>query len=100
MLRHVLLLKLKESAGPDARTDLVDGFRRLTAEIPNVAAATFGPALGLKGSSGVPADFAVLLDFATPEDFAAYIADPRHQAFVRDVLAPVREAGWSAQIAL
>jgi len=100
MLRHVLLLKLKEGVSRDDIAALDAAFRALIAEIPAVAQGSVGPALGLPGSSGVPADFAVTLDFQTPADFQAYIADPRHRQFVERDLAPLRETGWSAQIAL
>ena len=100
MLRHVLLLKLKEGVRPE-QIDAIDaGLRRLMAQIPAVAQGRFGRALGLPGSSGEAADYAIALDFESPADFQAYIQDPRHQAFVRETLAPVRLAAWSAQIAL
>ena len=100
MLRHVLLLKLKEGVGTDEIKALDAAFRHLIAEIPAVAEGHVGPALRLPGSSGLPADYAVTLDFLTPADFSAYIADPRHQKFVRETLSPLRESGWSAQIEL
>ena len=100
MLRHVLLLKFKDGIGPEQVKTLDTAFRQLLSEIPAVAAAKVGPALGLRGSSGTPADYAITLDFRTPDDFAAYITDPRHQRFVKESLSPLRESAWSAQIAL
>ena len=100
MLRHVLLLKFKEGVGPSEIAALDTAFRDLIADIPAVSQGHVGPKLGLKGSSGVPADYAVTLDFRSPDDFAAFIEDPRDQKFVREILSPLREAGWSAQIEL
>ncbi len=100
MLRHVLLLKLKEGVRPEDVAALDTAFRRLLDEIPAVAAGCVGPALRLPGSSGLPADYAVTLDFRTPADFTSYIEDPRHRRFVQDTLSPLREAAWSAQFEL
>ncbi len=100
MLRHVLLLKFKDGVGADQVKALDTAFRQLLAEIPAVSAARVGAALGLPGSSGTPADYAITLDFRTPDDFAAYISDPDHQQFVKERLSPLRESAWSAQIEL
>jgi hypothetical protein len=100
MLRHVLLLKLKEGVSATEVAALDQAFRRLIAEIPAVAEGRVGTAMHLPGSSGQAADYAVTLDFRHPADFAAYIQDPRHQSFVREVLGPLRETAWSAQIEL
>ncbi len=100
MLRHVLLLRFKDGVAPNEIAALDSAFRALIREIPAVAEGHVGTKLGLPGSSGVPADYAVTLDFRSPDDFTAYIEDPRHQKFVREILSPLREAGWSAQIEL
>ncbi len=100
MLRHVLLLKLKEGVRPEEVAALDTAFRHMLAEIPAVASGRVGPALRLPGSSGQPADYAVTLDFRTSADFTAYIADPRHRRFVQETLSPLRETAWSAQFEL
>jgi hypothetical protein len=100
MLRHVLLLKLRQGVRPEDVTALDAAFRQLLREIPAVADGHVGKALGLPGSSGIAADYAVTLDFRSPADFTAYIEDPRHRKFVEETLSPLREAGWSAQIEL
>lgn len=100
MLRHVLLLKLKESVSAEQLGALDRAFRQLIAQIPAVAEGRVGPALHLPGSSGQSADYAVTLDFRSPADFTAYIEDPRHRSFVQEVLSPLRDSAWSAQIEL
>lgn len=100
MLRHVLLLTFKDGVRPEDVRALDTAFRDLLAKIPAVVAGRVGPALRLPGSSGVPADYAVTLDFLSPDDFTAYIEDPRHQKFVQETLSPLRQAAWSAQIEL
>ncbi len=100
MIRHVLLLKFKEGVRSEEVAALDAAFRQLLREIPAVADGHVGTALRLPGSSGVPADYAVSLDFRSPADFTAYIEDPRHRKFVQETLSPLREAGWSAQIEL
>ena len=99
MVRHVLLLKLHDGVGAQDLAALDASFHQLLAGFPAVE-GRLGRALYLPGSSGQSADYAVTLDFKGPEDFAAYIHDPRHQSFVQEVLSPLREASWSAQIEL
>lgn len=98
MIRHILLVQLRPDVTPAEMAQLQEGLGSLLATLPQVRRATHGPALGLPGSSAAPADYAIALDFETPEDFQAYIQDPRHQAFVKERLVPLRTGGMSAQI--
>ncbi len=98
MIRHYLLLTLREDARPEDLQAITEGFAALREVIPEIAALTQGPALGLPGSSAQPADYAVALDFASEADFQRYIDHPAHREFVRTRIAPLRTGGMSAQI--
>jgi Stress responsive A/B Barrel Domain len=46
-----------------------------------------GPDLAFRGGNG---DYALVAEFADQAAWTAYQADPRHQAFVRDVVTPIQ----------
>ena len=100
MVRHMLLLRVQPGTPPAQLETLAEEFTKLCRSLPAVAACRCGPALNLPGSSAEPVDFAICLDFATPEDFDSYVHDPRHIAFVREWIAPLRLSSYSAQISL
>lgn len=100
MIRHVLLLTLRPDASPAELGAIADGFDRLAREIAEIRGMRHGKALQLPGSSALPADYAVMIDFDDPDAFARYIDHPLHRAFVRSVLQGVRTGGMSAQISI
>ncbi len=100
MVRHILLMTLRQDATAQELAALSAGFDSLARDIPEIAALQHGAALKLPGSSALGADYAVILDAADEAAFARYIAHPLHQEFVRGVIAPLRTGAMSAQIRL
>ncbi|MDA8346732.1 MAG: Dabb family protein [Thermaerobacter sp.] len=98
MIRHLLLLTLRDDVTQEDLEGISAGFDALAREIPEIAGLQHGAALQLPGSSAQPADYAVALDFENEEAFARYIDHPIHREFVRTRLLPVRTGGMSAQI--
>ena len=89
MIRHVVMFKWKDGTTREQVQTAGDRLGRLPGQIPEIAAYSFGPDLGLSdGASG----FAVVADFATVEDWRAYLAHPAHLRVVEEAVAPIRES--------
>jgi len=89
MIRHVVMFKWRDGTTAEQIQAVGDRLGRLPAEVPEIAAYSFGPDLGLSdGASG----FAVVADFATVEDWRSYLAHPAHLRVVEEAVAPIRES--------
>ena len=97
MLRHVVLFKWKDGITTEQTQAVVDRLGRLPGQIPQIAAYSLGPDAGL--SEGA-ADFAVVADFASVEDWRAYLEHPEHLRVVEEAVAPVRESRVVVQFEL
>jgi Stress responsive A/B Barrel Domain len=94
MLRHVAVFRWKDGTTDDAIQAVAEALGRLPEQIPTIAAYRFGPDLGLTDGS---ADFAVVADFASVEDWRAYTHHPAHQKLIEDFILPIRESRVVAQ---
>ena len=86
MIRHVALFHFV----PGTSTADIDAIDRALAELPDtideIVEYRFGRDLEwLPGN----ADYVVVADFASRDDWASYLAHPHHVAVVEDVIAPV-----------
>ena len=97
MLRHVVMIKLKQDAPADAAEGLREGLSRLPGKIPEIQAYAFGPDLGLREGNF---DFCLVADFLDAEAFARYVVHPDHQRFVSERLTPVAETRIAVQFDL
>lgn len=81
MLIHCLTLKFKESA----TTADVEAFREALSGLSNQVGVPIvtrqGPDLGERPTN---ADYAVVTEFETPDDFRTYLVHPAHLAVPRD----------------
>jgi|HigsolmetaAR206D_1030411.scaffolds.fasta_scaffold40175_2 hypothetical protein len=85
MIRHVVLFRFTpETTAADVEA-IADALRELPAAIPEIAAYRFGTDLGINEGN---ADFAVVADFASTEDYLTYRDHPRHQAVIKEHIAP------------
>ncbi len=86
MIRHIVLIRLNESATPA-------GVERIRAELAGLTCAgrtsfTMGPDLGLRPGN---MDVAIVADFEDAAAYAAYDCDPDHDRVRRELIAPVAE---------
>lgn len=88
MIRHIVLVKWKKDATDLEKTKMIEGTRRLGTLIPQVRAMTSGEGLGMIPGS---ADFGMIADFETPQDWADYREHPEHVRFVENTFAAVGE---------
>lgn len=86
-LRHVVMLKFKESATSDQIKKVEDAFRDLKQKIPQIASLEWGtnnsPEKHDKGFT-----HCFVLTFTSDKDRAVYLPHPDHKAF-GNVLGPV-----------
>ncbi|MEI8213919.1 MAG: Dabb family protein [Planctomycetota bacterium] len=86
MLRHVVLFKFKDTSSKADVEKIVDKFRGLKKEIPEIAAFEYGTNNSPEGlSDGFTHLFFVT--FKTEDDRSVYLPHPAHKAFV-EVLKP------------
>ncbi len=84
-LRHVVLLTFAETASVRDREAARDALRTLPAEIPEIEAYSVGLDAGLSAGN---ATMAIVADFASEGDFAAYVAHDAHQRVISERIAP------------
>ena len=91
MIRHVVLLHWKQDTPDTAIAKVTAGLAELIPQIDEIQHCSFGPDLGLYGNN---ADYALVTDFATADDFRSYVDDPAHQSLLKHVTGPIL-ASWS-----
>ena len=89
MIRHAVLFKWKAGTTREQVQALAAGLARLPAEIPEIADYRFGADLGLAEGN---ADFAIIADFASVEDWRAYSRHPAHLRLIEEHIVPIRES--------
>jgi hypothetical protein len=86
LLRHVVLFKFKDSSSPEDVQRVVDAFRKLPQEIPQIASFEFGVNNSPENlNDGFTHSF--LVTFRSAADRDIYLPHAAHRAFV-EVLKP------------
>jgi len=94
MIRHAGLFKWKDGTTPEEVRAVVDGLGGLPGAIPEITGFRFGPDLGLTEGA---ADFAVVADFASVEDWRLYSKHPAHLRVIEEAIVPIRESRMAMQ---
>jgi hypothetical protein len=97
MIRHVVLLNWAEGVSEAALEAVTDALGALPAKIPQIRSYRFGPDLGFTDQT---ADFVLVADFDTEEDFHDYVVHPAHVDLMKNVTGPIIESYGSAQFRL
>ncbi len=85
-LRHVVMFKFKDDSSEADVQKVVDAFRQLPSQIPQIASFEYGTNNSPEGlADGFTHCF--LVTFKSEADREAYLPHPKHKAFV-DVLKP------------
>jgi hypothetical protein len=95
MLRHVVLMKLREDATPLQRAEVVRRLAAMKDEIPELKELTVGPAAFPGGY-----EIGLIADVEDAEAFARYVPHPVHQAVIDDLLTPLMTDVATIQIDL
>ena len=96
-LMHVALFTWQEDTDPGHGELLARELRSLAADLSQILFYRCGPDLDLYAAS---CDFAVVSVVGSAEDLAAYLAHPRHQQVVEELVSPVLRHRVTSQIAL
>ena len=92
MIRSVSLISFEEGTDQGQRDAVLAAYRKLPALIPGIVSFEVGLDQGLlQGNAGI----AVIVGFASREDFVAYSTHQAHTDVVFPVCGPVM-AGWSS----
>lgn len=85
MLRHVALFRWTADTTADDVTAIAEGLAGLPSAIPGIRDFRFGPDAGINAKT---ADFAVVADFDSADDYIVYRDHPAHRAFITDLIEP------------
>jgi len=94
VIRHVVVFRWTEDASPESITAVAEALGGLPAVIPSIRRYEFGADLGLLPGR---ADFALVAEFDTEEDYLSYADHSDHRAVIEDVIDPIRASTVSVQ---
>ena len=78
MIRHCVMLRLRDDHDRDALMDVIANLEKLTGQLENCSGFCAGPNRDYEGKSpSYP--FGFTMDFASPEALSVYANDPRHE---------------------
>ncbi len=83
-VRHVVHIRLEPTLDLAVRDALEASLQRLVREHPHALTGSLHRDLGRRPQAPVSATWMVVLDFASMDDFEAYLAHPLHQDFLAD----------------
>ena len=85
MIRHIVLLKLKEETTVEALENIKTVLATMPSKISEIAGYSFGQDLAVSDNT---ADLAIVADFDGVEEFKAYSKHPHHVDAVKNVIKP------------
>lgn len=93
-VRHVVLFTWNQGATAQQVQDLEAALQRLPGLIPQIVDYRFGADLGINQGT---ADFAVVADFASMQDYLAYRDHPDHKQLISDYVTPIVASRMAVQ---
>ena len=85
MIRHYVAMKLKPEFGESEADELARRLTDLGGVIPIATSCVAERDIGVRENN---ADVILAVEFASAEDFQAYLVHPAHQAIVADYVTP------------
>ncbi|MGH9026800.1 MAG: Dabb family protein [Acidimicrobiia bacterium] len=85
-LRHVVCFRWEDAATDEAKEAVRSGLAALPGRIPEILSYQVGHDTGIRDTSW---DMAVVAEFASSDDFLAYVAHPDHQAVIDERVTPI-----------
>jgi hypothetical protein len=95
VVRHIVVFKWKPDVTGEAVQALADGLAALPGQVPEIAAYTFGPDLGLADDHP---DYGLVADFADVDAYRRYAQHPAHRRLLDDLLKPILGSRHAVQI--
>ncbi len=87
--RHVMLMTFKDTATDEQIDAALTALGTMPALVPGILRYQFG--LDLEIMEGNP-DLALIADFASEDDWRAYLSHPDHEAMAAKAIAPIKGA--------
>ena len=94
MVTHIVIFTWVAGTATEQVASLGQALDRLAAELSDLVTMRHGPDLCFREGNG---DYALVATFADRAGWDAYQADPRHKAFVRDVVTPIQASRLTIQ---
>lgn len=94
MFRHVVLIRWNPDATTQQKEAAIEGLRSLPAQIPQIRRYLIGHDAGVDDGN---AEFAIVADFDTADDYRAYRDHPSHVAVIETLLRPIIGGRTAAQ---
>ena len=85
--RHVMMMRFKEGTTPEQERSALAGLGTMPDLVPGILRYEFGLDLGINPENP---DLILVADFASEEDWRAYLTHPEHTAMAESVIAPVK----------
>ena len=86
MVRQMVLMRWTDDATEQEKQEMIDALLGLKGKIDVIRDMRLGTDLGVRPENF---DFAVSVDFDTPEDYLYYREHPAHMEVVRELIQPV-----------
>lgn len=93
-VRHVVVFTWREGVTPEQVESVAAALRRLPEVIEQIRDYRLGPDLGVNEGN---ADFVVVADFASLDDYLTYRDHPAHRAVVTETILPLLAARSAVQ---
>jgi stress responsive alpha/beta barrel protein len=94
MIRHVVVFTWLAEATDEQKRHASDQVATLPSQMTGLRAYHFGPDAGLVSGS---ADFAIVADFDSADDYEAYRTHPAHIAVIERAIRPITLQRLAAQ---
>ena len=94
MIRHVAIFNWTDNASTAEIAAFAAGLSAMPDNVPGILRYEHGDDLQLSDRT---ADYVVVADFATVEDYRAYSSHPYHLAFIADLLRPITASATRVQ---
>lgn len=94
MVTHVVIFSWKSETTKAQIEELRNALDRLADDLADLATITHGADLCFREGNG---DYALVATFADEGAWRIYQADPRHKAFVNDMVTPIQASRLTIQ---
>lgn len=85
MIRHVAVFRFKDTVTDSLIDEIDEALGALPSIIPEIISFSSGRNAHVTDGAW---DYAVVSDFASPEDYLVYATNPRHMDIVKNVVGP------------
>lgn len=92
--RHVVMFSWADDATEEQRDAALDALRQMAVDLTDLGTITVGTDAGLADGN---ADWAVVADFPSEENYLAYQRDEEHQRIIKELIRPAIKSRTALQ---